>query len=53
MSFTFSGNLSMLFHEAGALTERYAAAAAAGFTAVEAAYVYDCEVEQLAAAQRH
>jgi len=42
----------MLFQEAGPLPERYAAAAAAGFTAVEAANIYDFEAEQLAAAKK-
>ena len=48
--FKLSANLSMLFHEAGSLVERYAAAAQAGFSGVECAYVYDYEPEQLAAA---
>ena len=47
----FSANLSFLFHEV-AFVDRFAAAAAAGFRAVEFAFGYDYPEHELAARVR-
>ena len=47
----FSANLSFLFPEVSFL-ERFEAAAAAGFTAVEFAFAYEHPAEQVAAAAK-
>ncbi len=44
-------NLTMMFKEAPSLAERYALAASAGFRAVEFAFPYDEDPEQLASAK--
>jgi len=51
MPFKLSANISMLFHEAGPLVNRYAAAKEAGFEGVEAGFIYDVPAEELAAAR--
>jgi len=51
MPLKFAANISLLFKEAGGLSQRYAAAAAAGFKAVECVFPYEESAEDLAAAK--
>ena len=51
MAVRFAPNLSWLFTEAGPLPARYAAAARAGFTSVEAGFPYDTPLAELVAAK--
>ncbi|XP_028855832.1 putative hydroxypyruvate isomerase isoform X2 [Denticeps clupeoides] len=48
----FCANISWLFTEMGDFPQRIRAAAAAGFRAVEAAWLYDCDAEELRQALR-
>lgn len=48
----FCANISWLFTELPEFTQRLQAAASAGFRAVEAAWLYDCNVAQLVEAKK-
>lgn len=48
----FCANISWLFTELPEFSQRLQAAAAAGFRAVEAAWLYDCDVAKLVEAKK-
>ena len=51
MRLKFAANLSFLFQEHGSLLERYSAAKAAGFRAVECAFPYEHSVDDVVKAK--